>query len=129
MAFISIQTVKCSAICLKNGKVEYAGLRRKAGSTVTLKCDPGYSLTGSNSATCEAGGTWTSSITKSRCTRSKSLIVCIYRCVYVHTCTYMSIYVCIYMFMDVRVRMYVYTCVFYSIFLSTDYVCFMDFDI
>ena len=26
--------------------------------------------------------------------------ICIYRCVYVHTCKYMYIYMCIYMYMD-----------------------------
>ena len=41
---------------------------------------------------------------------------------------YMYIYMCIYMYMDVCVWMYVYTCVLWYT-LSTDCVCFIDFDI
>ena len=57
-ASYSYPTVVCPSLSLVNGIVSYSDPTLGEDSVATHSCDPGYTLNGGSTRTCQSGGTW-----------------------------------------------------------------------
>ena len=57
----SYPTVVCPSLSLTNGMISYSDPTLGVGSVATHSCDPGYTLNGGNTRSCQSDGSWSGS--------------------------------------------------------------------